>query len=128
MHRQLLIFALFFAATAFAANKLAVQSFDSNGVKIAYVEAGQGEPILLVHGLYSSAKMNWIAPGIFDPLTQHYHVIALDLRGHGNSDKPTKEEDYGQPMVDDIVNLLDHVKIDKANVVGYSLGGIIVMK
>jgi pimeloyl-ACP methyl ester carboxylesterase len=103
-------------------------SFDSAGVKIAYVEAGAGEPVVLVHGLYSSAMMNWVAPGTFKLLAEHYHVIALDLRGHGNSDKPTAEDAYGQPMVDDIVRLMDHLHIAKAHVVGYSLGGIIAMK
>jgi pimeloyl-ACP methyl ester carboxylesterase len=109
-------------------SKFHTSSFDSAGVRIAYVEAGQGEPVILVHGLYSSAEMNWVLPGTFKLLAEHYHVIAPDLRGHGNSDKPTDEAAYGQPMVEDIVRLMDHLKIPKAHVVGYSLGGIIVMK
>ena len=103
-------------------------SFDSDGVKIAYVTAGDGDPVILVHGLYSSAAMNWELPGTFDMLAKHYHVIALDLRGHGQSDKPTDEAAYGQPMVDDILRLMDHLNIPKAQIVGYSLGGIIVVK
>jgi hypothetical protein len=103
-------------------------SFDSAGVKIAYVEAGEGEPVVLVHGLYSSAMMNWEMPGIFDLLAKHYRVVALDLRGHGNSEKPEDESAYGEPMVDDVVRLMDHLKIEKAHIAGYSLGGIIVMK
>jgi pimeloyl-ACP methyl ester carboxylesterase len=103
-------------------------SFDSAGVKIVYFEAGTGEPVVLVHGLYSSAKMNWIMPGTFKLLAAHYHVIAFDLRGHGESDKPTADAAYGQPMVDDITRLMDHLSIPKAHIVGYSLGGIIVMK
>ena len=103
-------------------------SFDSAGVKISYVEAGAGEPVVLVHGLYSSAEMNWIVPGTFAALTQHYHVVALDLRGHGQSDRPKDDSAYGHPMVEDVVRLLDHLKIERAHVVGYSLGGIIVMR
>lgn len=103
-------------------------TFDSAGVKIAYVEAGKGQAVILVHGLYSSAMMNWELPGTFDVLAKHYHVVALDLRGHGNSDKPTADDAYGQPMVDDITRLMDHLKIGKAHIAGYSLGGIIVMK
>ena len=104
-------------------------SFDSAGVKIAYVVAGDGEPVILIHGLYSSAAMNWELPGIFDLLAKHYRVIALDLRGHGNSDKPAGEDAYGQPMVEDITRLMDHLQeIQKAYIAGYSLGGIIVMK
>jgi dipeptidyl aminopeptidase/acylaminoacyl peptidase len=104
------------------------ETFDSAGVKIAYVEAGEGEPVILVHGLYSSAEMNWQLPGTFRMLAAHYHVVALDLRGPGKSDKPTEEDAYGQPMVDDIVRLMDHLKIERAHIVGYSLGGIIAMK
>lgn len=60
-------------------------SFDSDGVKIAYVTAGQGEAVVLIHGLYSSAAINWELPGTFAMLAQHYHVVALDLRGHRTS-------------------------------------------
>jgi esterase/lipase len=110
--------------------QVAVQSgtFDSNGVKIAYIVAGQGEPVVLVHGLDSSAAMNWQLPGIFEMLAEKYRVAALDLRGHGKSDKPTEESAYGEPMVDDVVGLMDHLNMPKAQVVGYSLGGIIVMR
>jgi len=103
-------------------------TFDSAGVKIAYVVAGEGQPVILVHGLYSSAAMNWELPGTFKMLAEHYHVIAFDLRGHGRSDKPTDDDAYGQPMVEDISRLMDHLQIQKAHIAGYSLGGIIVMK
>jgi pimeloyl-ACP methyl ester carboxylesterase len=103
-------------------------TFDSAGVKIAYVEAGKGPDVILVHGLYSSAGINWMMPGTFNLLAQHYHVVALDLRGHGLSDKPTDDASYGQPMVEDIAHLMDHLKIPRAHIAGYSLGGIIVMK
>src|ERR1700683_2689294 len=69
-------------------------TFDSAGVKIAYVSAGPGQPVILVHGLYSSAEMNWQLPGTFNQLAQHYHVIAFDLRGHGKSDKPVDDASY----------------------------------
>ncbi|HVT82996.1 MAG TPA: alpha/beta fold hydrolase, partial [Phycisphaerae bacterium] len=104
------------------------QSFDSKGVKISYLEAGKGEPVILVHGLDSSAAMNWVLPGTFEQLAKKYHVVALDLRGHGQSDKPADDASYGTPMVDDITRLMDHLKIEKAHVAGYSLGGIIVMR
>jgi pimeloyl-ACP methyl ester carboxylesterase len=111
------------------AQNISIQSdsFDSNGVRIAYMVAGKGEAVVLVHGLYSSAEMNWVMPGIFDRLARHHQVIALDLRGHGKSDKPTDDADYGQPMVEDIARLMDHLQIQKAHIAGYSLGGIIAM-
>ena len=101
---------------------------NSNGVKLSYVVAGKGEPVVLIHGLYSSSLMNWQLPGIFDMLAKDYKVIALDMPGHGESDKPTNDSAYGEEMVEDVVRLLDELKITKAHVVGYSMGGMITAK
>jgi pimeloyl-ACP methyl ester carboxylesterase len=103
----------------------AVRSFEADGVKIAYFVQGEGEPVVLIHGWLSSAGVNWALPGISGLLARDYRVIAADVRGHGLSDKPTKEDDYGPELVEDVVRLLDHLKIKKAHVVGYSMGGII---
>jgi pimeloyl-ACP methyl ester carboxylesterase len=102
--------------------------FDSAGVKIHYTVQGTGEPVILIHGLYADAQKNWGLPGVIADLSQHYHVIALDCRGHGQSDKPAGEGDYGIKMVDDVVRLLDHLHLPSANVVGYSMGGMIGLK
>jgi pimeloyl-ACP methyl ester carboxylesterase len=110
---------------AHAADKPSIESFDSNGVKIAYFVQGKGEPVVLIHGWLSSAGINWALPGTSDLLAKDHQVIALDVRGHGLSDKPTKEEDYGPELVEDVVRLLDHLQIKKAHIVGYSMGGII---
>ena len=104
------------------------QSFSPGGVKIHYLVEGQGEPVVLIHGLYSSVKINWQLPGVVGMLAKNYRVIALDLPGHGESDKPEDEAAYGLQMVDDVRQLLDHLKIKKAHVVGYSLGGMIAAK
>lgn len=104
------------------------KTFDSNGVKICYFVQGTGEPVVLLHGLYSSAKLNWDAPGITAMLAKDYQVISLDLRGHGGSDKPLDDKAYGTEMVEDVVRLLDHLKIKKAHIVGYSMGGMIAAK
>jgi len=111
-----------------AMNPARADDFDSAGVKIHYTVTGQGEPVLLVHGLYSSARMNWDLPGTTKELALHYQVIAPDLRGHGQSGKPAGEAAYGTQMVEDLVRLMDHLGIKKARVAGYSMGGIIVMK
>jgi pimeloyl-ACP methyl ester carboxylesterase len=103
-------------------------SFDSNGVKIHYVVEGQGEPVLLIHGFTSNIEGQWRAPGIIKELATDYRVIALDNRGHGKSDKPHDPNRYGTEMVEDAVRLLDHLKIDRAHVVGYSMGGTITVK
>ena len=89
---------------------------------------GTGEPVILIHGLYASGQMNWGLPGVIADLAQHYQVIALDCRGHGQSDKPTGEGDYGVKMVDDVVRLMDHLDMASANLIGYSMGGLITLK
>jgi pimeloyl-ACP methyl ester carboxylesterase len=103
----------------------AVRTFDSKGVKIRYFVQGKGEPVVLIHGWLSSAGINWALPGTSALLARNYQVIAFDVRGHGLSDKPTREEAYGPELVEDVVRLLDHLKIKKAHIVGYSMGGII---
>jgi len=113
------------SGAAHAADKPTIATFDSNGVKIAYFVQGEGEPVVLIHGWLSSAGINWALPGISSLLAKDYQVIALDVRGHGLSGKPKKEEAYGKELVEDVVRLLDHLKIKKAHIVGYSMGGII---
>lgn len=103
-------------------------SFDSAGVKIAYTVQGKGEPVLLIHGYRASAFSNWQMPGVVDLLARNYQVITIDNRGHGKSDKPESPEAYGEKMAEDSVRLLDHLKIKKAHIVGYSMGGMITMK
>ena len=61
-------------------------------------------------------------------LAQDHLVVALDMPGHGQSDKPASEEAYGRQIVEDVALLLDHLKIKKAHIVGYSLGGMVALK
>src|SRR5215471_4661597 len=103
-------------------------TFDSNGVKIHYIVEGKGEPVLLIHGFTSSIQGQWGGAGIIKALAKDYRVIAYDNRGHGNSGKPHDPKQYGTEMVEDAVRLLDHLKIDKAHVVGYSMGATITCK
>lgn len=121
---------LLFAAAAVAGEKGAPEDkfFESNGVKIHYVEKGEGEPVVLIHGFGANIGRNWVLPGIFEALAEDYHVIAIDNRGHGSSDKPHESNKYGVEMVEDVVRLLDHLKIEKAHIVGYSMGGFITNK
>jgi pimeloyl-ACP methyl ester carboxylesterase len=102
--------------------------FDSNGVKIHYVVRGKedGEPVLLIHGFTVNIEMQW-GP-VLKALAKDYKVIALDCRGHGGSEKPHDPAKYGLEMTKDAVRLLDHLKIDKAHVVGYSMGGSIALQ
>ena len=102
--------------------------FDSNGVKIHYLVRGRGEPVLLIHGFALNVQVQWGSPGIMRALAKEYRVIALDNRGHGKSDRPHDPRQYGMEMVEDAVRLLDHLKIDRAHVVGYSLGARIACR
>ncbi len=102
--------------------------FNSNGVRIHYTSEGQGEPVVLVHGVAVNADLNWRRPGITKALAQDHRVIMLDVRGHGLSEKPHDSACYGQEMAEDVVRLMDHLGIEKAHVIGYSMGGFIVLK
>jgi pimeloyl-ACP methyl ester carboxylesterase len=101
--------------------------FDAGGVRIRYVDHGTGTPVVLVHGFTASIESAWIETGILPDLARDYRVIAFDLRGHGKSGKPHDPRAYDQIGLD-AIRLLDYLGIEKAHIVGYSLGGIIVCK
>lgn len=98
--------------------------FDSNGVRIRYVEQGSGDPVVLIHGNGGSLQ-GWIDSGVLPALAQSYRVIALDARGHGKSGKPHEASAYGREMGLDVIRLLDHLKLRRAHIVGYSMGASI---
>jgi len=102
--------------------------FDSDGVKIRYRDEGAGEPIVLIHGFGMDIERNWEARGVWQALSKEYRVIGLDVRGHGKSDKPQRPEDYGPKVSMDVVNLLDHLDLEKAHISGYSMGGSIALQ
>ncbi len=99
------------------------ETFTSNGVEIYYSVQGEGEPVVLIHGLTMTADNAWGVTGIIETLSADYQVIAVDTRGHGASGKPHDPVAYGDNMVLDVINLLDHMNISKANFIGYSMGG-----
>lgn len=105
------------------------QHFDSAGIDIAYRDTATGSaagalPVLLIHGFASNIAMNWGASGWIDTLSKAgFRVIAIDNRGHGESQKLYDLAAYGSPlMADDACRLLDHLGVPKAHVVGYSMG------
>jgi len=112
----------------FTAMRSEGDDFNSGGVKIHYAVQGFGEPVILIHGLYANARLNWSVPGTSALLAKHFEVITPDCRGHGRSGKPTADDAYGINMVADIVRLMDHLNIRGARVAGYSMGGMITMK
>ena len=99
-------------------------TFSSGGIEIAYRDEGTGEPILLIHGFASNIRANWVDTGWFRTLLgDSRRVIAIDNRGHGNSEKLYDEAAYGaELMAGDALRLLDHLGIERADVMGYSMG------
>ena len=98
--------------------------FDSDGVRIAYIDEGEGEPTLLIHGFASNVAANWVDPSwVATLLGACRRVIAYDNRGHGQSEKLYDPALYGAPaMAEDACRLLDHLGIARADVLGYSMG------
>ena len=98
--------------------------FRNGDVEIAYLDEGQGEPIVLVHGFASTKEVNWVHPGWVTALTRAARrVIALDDRGHGASSKLYDPAMYhSAKMAEDVLALLDYLNIERADVMGYSMG------
>ena len=105
-----------------------MQAFDSAGVRIAFIDEGpsvpRGLPVVLVHGFASTHAVNWVNTLWVRTLTQDgRRVVALDNRGHGESGKPHDPALYATPiMAGDVARLLDHLRIGRADVMGYSMG------
>ena len=92
----------------------------SDGVKIHYYVIGKGTPVVLIHGYTGTAWGNWFSNGIAQALAKKHMVVALDCRNHGKSDKPVAN---GPGKAQDVIELMDHLKIKKAHIHGYSMGG-----
>ena len=99
-------------------------SFSHDGVEIAFLDEGAGEPIVLVHGFASNKEINWVGPGWVSTLARAgRRVIALDDRGHGASTKLYDPAAYHSAiMAEDVRALLDHLGLPRADVMGYSMG------
>ncbi|MCA3560585.1 MAG: alpha/beta hydrolase [Aestuariivirga sp.] len=101
-----------------------MHKFNSGGVEIAYQEAGEGPPILLIHGFASNARVNWWDTSWVRTLTEAgRRVVSFDHRGHGASEKLYDSARYpAAEMAEDARRLLDHLGIAEADVMGYSMG------
>jgi pimeloyl-ACP methyl ester carboxylesterase len=99
-------------------------SFRNGAVEIAYLDEGEGDPIVLVHGFASTKNVNWVYPTWVSELKKSgRRVIAFDNRGHGESGKLYDSSAYEIAiMASDITALMDHLNIARADVMGYSLG------
>jgi len=96
---------------------------NNQGVRIHYEVEGKGSSLVLLHGLEGSLE-TFRDYGYVEALKEKYRLILIDVRGHGASDKPHDPEAYRvKTVVADVVAVLDHLKVDKAHFLGYSMGG-----
>lgn len=108
--------------------------FDSQGVRLRFTVQGHGTPVMLLHGFLGDIETSWIGspygpqPNLLPRLAERHQVIGLDCRGHGRSDKPHDGNQYGVELAQDVIRLLDHLHLEKAHLVGYSLGALIAGK
>src|SRR3978361_2471138 len=100
-------------------------NFHNGAVELASLDEGVGDAIFLVHGFASTKNVNWVYPPWVSELKKNgRRVIALDNRGHGDSSKLYDSEKYHIGiMAGDVVALIDHLEIARADMMGYSLGG-----
>jgi pimeloyl-ACP methyl ester carboxylesterase len=99
----------------------------SDGVRIHWMEAGAGPPVVLLHGYTSCCDASWFADGVAKELARDHRVIGIDARGHGRSEKPYDPAKYdGDRMPADVIEVLDHLGVRQAHFHGYSMGGGIV--
>jgi 3-oxoadipate enol-lactonase len=108
-----------------ATHPMAMRHADVNGIKIAYGVHGSGPPLVLIMG-YRLSSLAWPLDFI-EALGEQFTVVVLDNRGTGASDKPTIGYEISN-MAKDVSGLLDHLKIERANVLGYSMGGAIAQE
>jgi pimeloyl-ACP methyl ester carboxylesterase len=101
----------------------------ADGVRIAYETVGSGPSVVLVHGFAASRVQNWKAPGWYETLTgAGYRVVAMDCRGHGESDKPHDPAAYDHTILaEDVVAVMEAAGAAPAFLMGYSMGGFISM-
>lgn len=102
----------------------------TDGIRLAFERLGSGKPVVLVHGFGSSLQQNWKSTGWFGSLTDAgRQVVAMDCRGHGQSDKPHDEGFYGHDrMAEDVLAVMDAAGLGAADLVGYSMGGFIGLR
>src|SRR5438552_1836551 len=120
MRRNILTFALtlFFLSNSLRADEKPSHEFmvASDKVKIHYMVQGQGIAVVLIHGFSGHAEGNWFSNGVAAALAKNHRVIAIDCRGHGQSDKPHDPAMYGERLWKDVIELMDHLAIKRAHI------------
>jgi pimeloyl-ACP methyl ester carboxylesterase len=121
----LIIAILFF--TVFQSNGQRSKPADSgyvpvNGIKVYYEVYGEGKPIVLLHGAFMTIEMNW--GQLIPELSKTRKVIAIELQGHGHTPFSDRKLDFAT-LASDVEEVMNHLKVDSADVAGYSMGGYV---
>lgn len=96
-----------------------------NGVNMYYEVHGSGEPVVLLHGSFMTITNNWA--GWISELSKTRRVIAVEMQGHGRTADLPREITH-ENLADDVAALLNHLKIPRADLIGYSMGGAVAMQ
>lgn len=96
-----------------------------NGVNMYYEVHGGGEPVVLLHGAFMTITNNWA--GWIGELSKTRKVIAVEMQGHGRTSDVPRDITY-ENLADDVAALLNHLKIPRADLIGYSMGGAVAMQ
>jgi pimeloyl-ACP methyl ester carboxylesterase len=91
-----------------------------NGIKVYYEVYGEGKPLVLLHGAFMTIEMNW--GQLIPELSKTRKVIAIEMQGHGHTPFSDRKLDLAT-MASDVEGVMDHLKVESADVVGYSMGG-----
>lgn len=98
---------------------------DVNGLKLYYEVYGTGKPLVLVHGAFMNTNTNWAT--VIPQFAKHRQVIVADMQAHGRTKDIPRAFSY-ENMADDVSGLLKHLKIDSADILGYSMGGSVAFQ
>ncbi|MGZ3874251.1 MAG: alpha/beta fold hydrolase [Mucilaginibacter sp.] len=96
-----------------------------NGIKVYYEVYGEGKPLVLLHGAFYTIEMNW--GQLIPELSKTRKVIAIELQGHGHTPFSDRKLDFAT-LASDVEGVMDHLKIDSADVAGYSMGGSVAYR
>lgn len=102
----------------------------TNGTEIFFSDQGAGDGVILVHGFAASAQENWVKAGWVQMFVRaQRRVVAVDLRGHGQSAKLHQSADYSLAvMAGDVLAVVEHLQIKKPDLIGFSLGARVVLE
>src|SRR6201986_3548349 len=122
---KLLLVIVLIVATVFRSSAQQSKPSDSgyapvNGIKVYYEVYGEGRPIVLLHGAFYTIEMNWSQ--LIPELSKTRKVIAIEMQGHGHTPYSDRKLDFAT-LASDVEGVMDYLKIDSADVVGYSMGG-----